>query len=343
MPKAERPTAGQDGHEHPRRCDTGVSTLDFTPAGFQDLADELQKLLGRQYDKLRASYERGRSSPTPPTEVHRLVHLIDYAREVSARLARHDGTSTLTLDADLICELLITRDVFRRWRNHPEWPALVQALASPLNVQHNVMTLAVASYLADAGNGVGLVPSPASGRIPDIWIQPSLIEKVELEVKTPLDFRGPLDQPLAHGPTVEHIEQVLNEAASTKRGQLDPKASGILAIGAFHLGPGGVETLERAAHEVLDRQKTRKPHVVGIGLFEASYTEIQVGQSASLQPLLNVRLVRHPNYQGSVAVEPGTLAVPTTPLGLSGTIGPPGAAPMNQDQRRALAKRHRHQ
>ena len=291
----------------------GTSSPNLTTENFDRLAQDLERLLGSHYSKLRARHERGKTSSTPPKEVNRILYLIDYAREVARKLDGYDGISELILDANLISEILLYQEVFQRWENHPEWPTLVQTLVSPQGVQHNVMLLAVAGYLVDLGNYVGLVPSTEPGRIPDVWIQTSLVEKVEVEVKSPRDFHGPLQRAMDHDMTVQRIQQLFDDAASTKRGQLDPTASGILAIGAFHLGLGGIEALDRAATEVLGRQWARKPHVIGIVLFEAMYVQTQEGPTRTLQPSLAVRIVNHPNYQGTVIVTDGPQILSATP------------------------------
>jgi hypothetical protein len=76
--------------------------------------------------------------------------------------------------------------LFDRWRNHPAWPELVRSLVTPAEAQHAVMLLVTVSYLVDAGNGVGIVTQDSSGRrIADLWVDPSLAERLHLEVKPP--------------------------------------------------------------------------------------------------------------------------------------------------------------
>lgn len=95
--------------------------------GFNGLADELVALLGDRYEKLLGEHRRGRSSPTPPRNPHRLMDLIDYARRAAFALSADVAPDHLELDGDLISEIVATVSMYERWRFHPAWPALVAA------------------------------------------------------------------------------------------------------------------------------------------------------------------------------------------------------------------------
>jgi hypothetical protein len=92
---------------------------------------------------------------------------------------------------------------------------------------------------------------------------------------------------------------------------LKPDGSGILALGAYHLGDGGIDVLKAAAENVLRRQTGRKEHLAGIVLAELSYqTEPVVDASGyiistSFAPTLENRLVRHPGYRGDLELHEG--------------------------------------
>lgn len=276
------------------------------PASLEQLAADSVALLGDRYEKLLRSHRRGLASLTPPGIQHRLVELIDYAKTTAVAIAEHDDPDPLDIDGDLITELMTTVTLFHRWRFHPAWPALVASLTNPTEVQHSVMTLLVASYLVDSGNGVGIVENEQlQGRVPDLWAQPTVVERLDLEVKTPLALRGPRAQELQRSGAIQLIERLFNEAASSTRGQLNPTKSGILAIGGYHLGEREIETLGSAASEVLGRQRRSKPHVVGILLCEASYEYGVTGAGMSMTPIMKQRLVRHPGYAGGLTVRDG--------------------------------------
>lgn len=270
--------------------------------------------MGDGYQALDAAYRRGLESPTPPPRRHRLLELIDFARDAAGRLESDAGSATVELDGNALADLVTTASVFDRWRYHPAYRRIVSSLQNADDVQHAVMTLLVASYLVDGGNGVGVVDdNGVEGRIPDIWVTPTVTERLDLEVKTPLVLRA-LGKLPSHEEAVGIIESQLDEAASSKRGQLNPANSGIVAIGAFHMGQGGLDILEAATRFVLDRQRAqqRKPHVAAVLLCELSYhatTEIDAAgrvQRISFVPTMDHRLVYHPGYSGGLTITEGT-------------------------------------
>jgi hypothetical protein len=151
-------------------------------AGFlRTLALEATALLGERFTDLKAADERGRSSPTPPARRQRLIELIDYAATTAADLDQ-GGRS---VNADFLSELYTCVSLFTRWRHHPAYAHLLRTLVDGSEVQHSLMVLAVASYLVDAGNGVGIVYRQSNQRIPDLWVTPGVTERLNLEVKTP--------------------------------------------------------------------------------------------------------------------------------------------------------------
>ena len=285
--------------------------LELSANSLRQLATECIDLLGDRYGPLKAADARGLASATPPRHRHRLVELIEYAQHAADLLEHRRDNEHLELDANLLGELLATTGLMRRWRNHPAWPRLASTLAGETEGQHTVMLLAVASLLADAGNGVGLVVvEEGEKRVPDLWVEPTLLERLEVEVKTPLELRGPLSAPLTPDSAVRLIERQVKAAASTKKGQLSAEDSGILAIGGYHLGPGALDTLENAAEIVLGRQADRKRHLAAVVVTQMSYEIVStVGEdgreTSSLSPTLENRLIRHPGYGGDLTMDEG--------------------------------------
>jgi hypothetical protein len=283
-------------------------SLNLTPPHLA-LASEGRELLGDNYAILIKADKRGQSSPTPPHSRHRLIELIDWAERSAVQLEQQGQVEKVSLDGNLLAELSTTISLLQRWRNHPAWSNLAATLASSTEGQHTVMLLGLASYLADNGNGVGIVIGSARGRIPDIWIEPTLLERLEVEVKTPQALRGPRAQPLTIDEAIKIVESQLDKAASTKRGQLNTDHSGIVAIGGYHLGTGSLETLEKACKKVLARQSHRKKHVAALAVSEISYNSTNVIDRMGKQvfgqftPTLQVRVARHPGYAGSLHIE----------------------------------------
>ena len=179
---------------------------------------------------------------------------------------------------------------------------LVDTLAIETEGLHTVMLLAVASYLVDAGNGVGIVIDHGGGRVADLWVEPVLTERLDVEIKTPQALRGPRATHLEDDEAEQLIYRRLMRAASTKSGQLSPDYSGVLAIGGYHLQEGSLSVLEAAAERVLTRQKDRKGHLAALVIFEVSYRFINLEDGAllSFTPTLESRLIRHPGYEGAL-------------------------------------------
>ncbi len=300
-------------------AETGARTLDAGPVKYgpgeltasflRTAAAEAADLLGDSYTKLRAADRRGQSSRTPPAKRHRLVELVSYAEDAADSMERASNRP-IDLDGDRLSELITTTALFQRWRHHPAWPKLVATLSTATEGQHTVMLLASASYLADAGNGVGIVFEHGDGRNADIWIEPMLGERLDLEVKTPQALRGPRPTRLTTSEAETIIGRHLKKAASTGHGQLSGDHSGILAIGGFHLGEGALARMEKAAARILARQARRKQHLAALVLVELSYKVTLVVDPTSTErvefsPAFEFRVVRHPGYTGGLEIREG--------------------------------------
>jgi len=225
-------------------------------------------------------------------------------------LAMRKWSDPITLDGNALSELLATVELLERWRHHPAWHGLRDSLVDGTEVQHSVMTLGIASLLVDAGNGIELVDhSGAKCRVCDLVLIPRIVERLEIEVKTPLVLRS-IDE-FKKVDVKKLVTEVIDRAAATTGGQLDPQHSGIVALGAFHLGTEGLDQLERAVNEVLAAQAKggRKAHLMAVIIFEVSFLVQPVSQSASapaaasLTSAINHRLVEYPGYGGSLSIE----------------------------------------
>ena len=276
----------------------------------RSIASQAKRLLGPYYKSLAEADTLGLKSKTPPPRRHRLMDLIRYSELAANQLAAQRGGDTVTLDGDALTELMAALAFFRRWRHHPVWPRLRDSLANPDEVQHSVMTLGVASLLVDTGNGVGLVDHVgAAGRVPDLWLVPRIAECLEVEVKTPLVLRAPGPDGI-NADAIGLLTRLIDEAAGTRGGQLNPALSGLVAIGSFHLGEKGLDRIADVAKQVLDRQSRakRKPHLIAVVVFEVTYQlttmldEKGNAVSTSATPAINHRMVFHPGYEGTLSI-----------------------------------------
>jgi hypothetical protein len=257
------------------------------------LGRELVTLLGTNYAKLHAADLRGRRSATPPRQRQRVIQLIRFAEETE-KFGLGGG---ITIDGDMLSELICLTTMMKRWRNHPGWHVFVQSLTHESEPLHSVMLLTVASYLADSNNGVGLHLETARGKVPDLWLAPGLTERVDVEVKTPQRLRSP-DLPLSPEECVDCVVQTMRKASKQLRG-----ANNLLVIGGFHLGTS-IDRMEAAAHAVLASSAARANYV-GILIaditFESkhnAFKQYSLSYEAGMEP----RLVTHAGYTGALTI-----------------------------------------
>ena len=281
--------------------------LGTSPATLRLIVNLGRDLLGNRFGHFNAMYERSERHSTPHAEHHRLVGLIRYGEKAANQIQPATGRSQVTVDASRISELYTAVEMFHRWRNHPAWPHLVASLHDPSHVQHTVMLMALASVLADAGNGVGIVHASQSGtRIPDAWLAVDSHRRLDIEIKTPRAFSEPRAA-LTFDGAVDVIEKHVLRAGLRMEAD-SSRPFGRHRLGAFHLGPGGLELLERAAHEVLRRRGGRRTHIAAIVVVEATYqtTEIRsrTGKliATNMQPKLQYRIALNSDYTQEIPI-----------------------------------------
>ena len=156
----------------------------------RELASRAITLLGSEYPHLQASARKSAASRTPKRSQPRLMELISYAQQATGAFEACEPGAQVGIDGDQLSELYATVTMFDRWRNHPAWSQLAKTLASETEGPHSLILLTAASYLSDTGNGVGVVFKRTTQRIPDLWIEPDVTQKVNIEVKAPQAFRG---------------------------------------------------------------------------------------------------------------------------------------------------------
>jgi hypothetical protein len=285
------------------------SNFEISADYMMSLAKRAVDLLGENYANLWESDQRGKLSPTPPPRRHRLIELIDYALEAARALRDVRAGQSLLLDGPGVSELHSLVELFERWSNHPAARNLAASLSGRDDVEHVQILLAYASYLCDNGNGVGIVHQDRPGnRIADLWVEPSLSERMDVEIKTPLIFRGPLESPLDDSVAEKTIGRAINKAASTRSGQLDSTFSGMLVLGTFHLSNDELYKIHRACERILYSQRERKRHLAAVAVtsFRLARTSVLDKTGAACEafaPSIETKVVRHPGYAGSLLLE----------------------------------------
>ena len=281
-----------------RAVDLGPKQL--SPEFFDHLLDQVRELLGDEYERLRSSHLRGLASQTPPRHPHRLMELVDAAEAAAASLR---GASP-SIDAVATVELNVTVAALDRWHDNPEWPTLVRSLQSPHDYRHSVITLAAASFLADAGNAVEFVPvaTRPGERRPDLRVHVGARTSIRTEVKAPPVLQHP--EPLSHDQAVETVRDALSSAGSGKGGQLDPDTDAVLIIGGFGLRQEDVNVLKSAGQRVLGGYKDKRRHLMAIGFLSVGVLvdgrDIGIGHTEpTLSAMLTAAVAENPNYRGS--------------------------------------------
>jgi hypothetical protein len=207
-----------------------------------------------------------------------------------------EGATRVTLNGDLLAETVTVLAMAARWANHPAWPALRATLASN-EAPHTIMLLTAASYLVDANNGVGIHVKPV-GKTADIWIEPDLSQRVDLEVKTPLALRGPR-RTLSEPQAIEILERTLKRSSSQRRNT----RSSVLAIGGYHLGDS-FQILASTAKAVLALERRRWRGLAGILVMDSTYeaTEREADGATQFSPTARVEIALHPGYTGGLSI-----------------------------------------
>jgi hypothetical protein len=284
---------------------------ELSAALLRELASRAITLLGSEYRHLRASAKKSAASRTPKRSQPRLMELISYAEQAADTLETREMGISVDLDADQLSELHATITMFDRWRNHPAWPHLANTLASETEGPHSLMLLTAASYLSDNGNGVGIVFKKSAQRIPDLWVEPDLTQRVNIEVKTPQAFRGLRIRALSTSEVENILARQISKAASSHGGQLGNRIPGIVAIGSFHLPPGGLDRVFSGTERVLAQQARmhRKPNLVGVLLSEFGFTMGMADantRSLGFAATLTNRFVPYGGYRGTVKIAEGS-------------------------------------
>jgi hypothetical protein len=267
----------------------------------RELVREAKALLGEDFDRLWARYLRGKSSATPPRDPHTLMELVDTVESSAGTF----GTDQPTVNPVAVVELHLAMGEFRRWKNDPAWPSIIEPLANPPDYGHAVVTLAAASFLTEVGNAVELVRAAGSHRLPDLRLHTGARSRVNVEVKTPDALTRPSEL-LTRDQARRVVERALHSGSTAAGGQLADEHPGMLVIGGFGLREHDLDVLDEAATSVVNSERGKRQHIVGIAvlsfgtLLEGPSTP---GKQPSLHAIVQTRVALNDEYQGAVSVD----------------------------------------
>lgn len=262
----------------------------------EGIIEQVRTLLGATFDTLDLSDRLGRESATPPKRRHQLMVVVQDIRSAIATFA----TATPTVDVRPVMELVTLLHTLERWQRHPLWPKMVQGLGN--EYLHTVITLAGASFLEDAGNGV-VFHEAASGRAADLLLIVGAQQRAAVEVKVPQVLRGP-SGPLGYEKWLEVIKAAMKGARTGAKGQLSRQHPALLLIGGFYLDESNLRDFQRAATDYL-RAATkagRHVHVMGIALLTFGTAVARSATTSDVQGTLRATVAVNPGYKGEIAL-----------------------------------------
>jgi hypothetical protein len=304
--------AGEKAHERSRRetgdrgstfgYQQGNSThREISPALLQSYINDLRSLLGPTYDKLYSSACRTRNSRTPPKNSHGLMSIV---RSLEESIASFETPSPV-IDARAVTEVDALLLILKRWRHHPYWRRMVGALDA--EYQHTIITMAAASFLVDAGNGVRLLET-SSARTPDLQLVTAPQQRAALEIKAPQALHSRTVE-LTPAEANRIITSAVKKAKTGKKGQLARKQPGLLVIGGFALSDAELDLLSKAATEYLQNATTRGRHshiiavsVMSVGTLLEATLEGPQPPEISISGTLSVRVAQNPGYKGDISL-----------------------------------------
>jgi hypothetical protein len=221
------------------------------------------------------------------------------AAELAAASFRADNPA---VDPVATAELHGMVEQLERWKSHPSWPNFVASLKSPQDFPHVLITLAAASFLTDAGNGVELVVAAGQTRSPDLRLHLGARNAVSTEVKVPRSLHRP-PVPLDERAAREIVRDALGKAGSGATGQLAPGADGLLIVGGYSLRSTDLNLLEDGARRLFTHYLDERQHVMGIAFVSLGALlgsrPAGIGQTLpTLSGALDARIVKNENYGG---------------------------------------------
>ncbi len=276
------------------------------PRDLREMIDRARRLLGPLFDTLRERDLRGRSTPrTPPKLRHRMMEMLDSA-EIAVRNVEQ-GRPFPNVFA--LVELNMVLGLFERWQRDPGIGRIVKEFENPASYAHAVITLAAASHLTDAYNGIALAaPDSLGKRTPDLWIATGPSERLGMEVKAPVILQKRTKR-ISAKEAKEIVEQCLRKAGTGPGGQLGAERSGILLIGGFQLSRNDIGLLERAAEREVRRRLAQRKHIMAIAVASVNFllenakvsvTRLIVTESSRAYAMISYRLAINPGYAGNL-------------------------------------------
>jgi hypothetical protein len=177
---------------------------------------------------------------------HPIVMEIEAARAAEISLRTGSGP----IDHGALIQAMSDLLMLERWRRHPHFRDCVGRLVDPREYRSAIGSLALATTLADAGNGVSLGKQEKDGKAPDLRVR-TLPDKIfGIETKAPEKLYRPTGT-LTRSDARVLIERRVAEVVGTSvhSGQIRPDLPGILALVGYSMPRDWCDTLHAATTE----------------------------------------------------------------------------------------------
>lgn len=199
--------------------------------------------------------------------------------------------------------------LFYRWRNHPRYPMLTRRLGDAKHFLHDTAVVAVATKLADLGNGVGLLREVREKKTADIEVVAGPVDRLVVEVKTRQEL-APDRERLTADAAERAVRSAIDDAGIGSGGQLDPSQPGILALGGYWLARQEFDLTLSAAQRQMADWPDSTTHIAAILVCSIGGLDASTGRSeANVDvPDLVTGFTPNLNFRADVRLRPYTLS-----------------------------------
>ncbi len=228
-----------------------------------ELLARAERLLGKEpLQRLIDNHAAAVTRRVAPRHRHRLIEIILRLRAVA------DFSDSLLLGAAVVnaAELNAALDLYDHWKDSPAWRDFQRALLSPREYLHAVATLSVADQLRVHHPSVELVVATATARTADLMMVVPEESGMAVEVKAPAAL-WQRERALDIREAVWIVRNRLARAGTGVTGQLAAGRPALLVVAGFLLSEETFEVLMHGADIALRNQQPRRPHLLGIALF----------------------------------------------------------------------------
>ncbi len=219
--------------------------------------------------------------------------------------------------------VLHTSFLFYRWRYHPRYPKLIRRLGDAKDFLHDTAVVAIATKLADLGNGVGLLREVKERKTADIEVVAGPVDRLVVEVKTRQEL-APDRESLAAEAAERAVRGAIDDAGIGSGGQLDPSQPGVLALGGYRLTRQEFDLTLSAAQRQMADWPDSTTHIAAILVCSIGGVDLSPrSPEANIDvPELVTGFVPNLNFRADIQLRPyvlsPTLVLPSRDMSITG-------------------------